>query len=40
LEALGELVGSIHSGGKLGAAERHSELFAEGMEEKRRQGRL
>jgi hypothetical protein len=40
LEALGDLVGSIHSGGQLQASERHGELFAEGMEEKRRQGRL
>jgi hypothetical protein len=40
-DLLGDLIGCIHSGrGDLRASERHSELFAEGMEEKRRQGRL
>ena len=40
LDLLGDLVGSVRSGGQLRASERHSELFAQGMEEKRRQGRL
>jgi hypothetical protein len=40
LEMLGDLVGSIHSGGQARASERHSELFVQGMEEKRREGRL
>jgi hypothetical protein len=39
LDMLGDLVGSVHSGrGDL--SQRHGELFAEGMEEKRRQGTL
>lgn len=40
LEALGDYVGSFKSDGALRASERHGELFAEGMEQKRRQGRL
>ncbi len=41
LDMLGDLVGCVHSGrGDLHVSERHSELFAEGMEEKRQQGRL
>ncbi len=40
LEALGDLVGSVHSGGKDQLSIRHSELFAEYLEQKRREGRL
>lgn len=40
LDVLGDLVGSVHSGGQLRASERVSELFGEYLEQKRREGRL
>jgi hypothetical protein len=40
LEVFGDLVGSVHSGGKDELAERHSEVFLECLEQRRREGRL
>jgi hypothetical protein len=40
LELFGDSVGSISSGGKDRLSERHGELFADYLEQKRREGKL
>jgi hypothetical protein len=40
LDLFGDLVGSVHSGGKERLSERVSELFGDYLEQKRKEGRL